>query len=315
MVGGLLSLGGQTLKMPELYELRIGGDSSNSGSSRAVISTRGAALVGLTLDGTNVMPDCAGAQAQRYFAGSTLAPWPNRMAGASWSHNRKTLRHEANDGQGNANHGLVFDQEFSVIEQTGNSVTLRYAISPALANVYPFRVSIGVTYRLAEHSLTATLSATNESDEVIPVSLGSHPYFATPLGTTLELAAEQVGLDSKAMIPGRRGPVAEIGLVPGRAIEVTGLALDHEFSGFVTRHPRATLHQPNGVKLHIDQSPELGYQMVYVCEDFPWDAGAAPAIAIEPQSAAIDSFNNGLGLRELPPGATFSADWTASVER
>lgn len=308
MVGRVLQVGRQALTMSDLVGL-VSGD-----ASRANVSTRGAALVGLTLSGVELIPACASSEAESYFAGSTLAPWPNRLAGSSWNHEGQRLSHLANDGLGNANHGLVFDREFAVTERSADSITMAYTIEPSLSPVYPFRVRVEVACRLENLALHVRLAATNLSENPAPVALGSHPYFAAPDGATLTLNASSVGLDGESMIPGRRGDVAEIGLRPGRPVEIAGLTLDHEFSGFATS-PRATIETPNGYKIHIDQGAELAYQMVFVAEDFPWDAGAAPAIAIEPQSAAIDSFNNGLGLRTLASGETWSAQWAVSVER
>lgn len=309
MVCCLLQAGGQALTMTALFELTA------ADGSRALVASRGAALVGLNVDDLELIPNCTSSMAQRFFAGEVLAPWPNRIAGGIWQHEQRELHHPVNDGLGNANHGLVYDQEFEVIERSSSEIKLGFKITPALASVYPFEVQVYVRYKLHTTSLEVEMGATNDGMEPAPFAMGFHPYFAAPEGTTLTLQANLVGLDSVAMIPNRRGAISELGILPpGRPSLVSDLKLDHEFSGF-TGTASATLTYPNKRAALIKQDPDLGYLMVFTTEEFPWDAGAAPAIAIEPQSAAIDAFNNGFGLRRLASGESWRAGWTVSVDR
>lgn len=308
MVSRLLQAGGQTLSMSDWFELTAGDH------SRATIAARGAALVGLTLSDVELIPECKSAQAMAYFAGSTLAPWPNRMAAGSWRHGVELLQHPANDGAGNANHGLVFDREFRVVAQSASELKLSYEITKREAAVYPFDVRVEVAYAINADGLRVELCAVNNGSEPAPIALGSHPYFAAPAGTTLNIGARQAGLDAQDMIPSRRGSVAELGLAPGRPQSVEDLHLDHEFSELGS--PAVTvLTLPDGTRALIEQDDALPYQMVFVARNFPWDAGAATAVAIEPQSAAIDAFNNGLGLQNLLPGERWAASWGVRLER
>lgn len=285
--------------------------------SRALIEPRGAALVGLQLLGADVIPDCANPAAAASFAGSTLAPWPNRIANGRWLHQGHPfqLSNVPGDGLGNALHGLVYDRVFSIPAQSPSSLTLTAEISASSEPGYPFDIRIEVEYSLSESSLRSTLSATNLGDSSAPVALGAHPYFAVPPGTTLTINAGQVGLDSAAMIPARRGSVTEIGLMAQRPSLVADLNLDHEFSDFIGDSGRATLTYSDGTQVHIEQDPGLGYQMIYTPQNFAWTHGTAPAIAIEPQTAAIDSLNNLLGLKTLQPGERLQVGWQVRVER
>ena len=309
MVVGLLQARGQALAMSQLLELRAG-DGNN-----AVIKARGAALVGLTLSGLEAIPSCASTLAEPYFAGSTLAPWPNRMAQGTWQNAGRVLRHPENDGNGNANHGLVFDREFRVVDQSESAVTLGTDIHDTDFDVYPYSVSFQVRYELLENRLSVTLSSHNVGATSAPIAFGSHPYFALPEGTRLTTYATTVALDGERMIPSRRGAITEIGMQAGEPQDAGKLALDHEFSGFSSAEAVAVLTYPDASEISVWQDQALPYQMIYVAKRFPWDAGFAPAVAIEPQSAAIDAFNNRLGLQTLEPGGSFSAGWFVQVGR
>ena len=49
--------------------------------------------------------------------------------------------------------------------------------------------------------------------------------------------------------------------------------------------------------------------LVTLAEEETDDTEAAPAVAIEPVSCAVNAFNTGDGLRWLAPGESWSASW------
>ncbi len=293
--------------MPSLFEL-FGPD-----DSAALIDVRGAALVGLKLRSKEVIPGSTLKSARKFFAGSTLAPWANRIAGGKWLDGDQARSFRTNDGLGNANHGLLFGKRFRVDSVQQNRLRLSRIVPKSKG--YPYRVRVSVTYKMGESGLQVTLSAKNQGSKLAPFGIGSHPYFALPAGSTLTINARRVGLNSTAMIPSVRGDLAEIGLQTGVAHTTDGLMLDHEFSDLAGRPSECVMTYPSGERLTIWQDSEFSHLMIYTARVFPWISGDAPAIAIEPQTCAIDAFNNHLGLIELAPGAEFSARWGVRFER
>lgn len=308
MVWCLLQVGGEALKsMTSLIEL-FGPDGST-----ALIDTRGAALVGLKLKSTEVMPNCASKSARAFFAGSTLAPWANRIAGGEWLDGDQARSYPANDGLGNANHGLVTCKRFRLDSVQQNRVQLSRRV-PKSKN-YPYQIRVSVTYSLTELGLQVAMAAKNQGVKTAPFGMGSHPYFAIPSGGKLTINARQVGLNPVAMIPARWGGLGELGMQTGVPHATAGLMLDHEFSDLVGQPSECVITYPSNERLTIWQEREFSHLMIYTAKVFPWNSGDAPAIAIEPQTCAIDAFNNRRGLIELAAGAEFSASWGVRFER
>lgn len=285
--------------MPETVELINGG-------SRALISTEGQALIGLSLDGVAVMPDSNNAQA--FFAGKVLAPWPNRIRGGNYRFASRDFHIEGNDGLGNALHGLIFDKDSSISHQDVSSVTLSTTLlgSPQ----YPGRLEIQTTYSLETDSLTVTHGAKNIGELQAPVGLGAHPYFAVPKDAKLLVKAGRTGRRESDMIPEIYEEIQSLGLSPNAATHIDSLELDNEFTDlFLEGGVAQTLvidSQGNGFAVWQEAAD---YLMIYTCDEFPFDAGVAPAIAIEPQTCGANAFNNGRGLTLLESGEEVGFRW------
>lgn len=277
-----------------------------SGDSRALISIEGQALIGLRLDGVEIMPDSKSAQA--FFAGAVLAPWPNRIRGGKYSFDSRDFQLEGNDGLGNALHGLIFDKAASVTQQNQHSVSLKTTLPPSPQ--YPGHLEIQTAYSLDSHGLKVTHSAKNIGQTQAPVGLGAHPYFAVPNGASLLVDAGLVARRENDMIPEIYEGIESLGLTVGSATQISALKLDNEFTDLVFQDGVAQTQvlDSNGNGFSVWQEA-AEYLMIYTCEEFPFDSGVAPAIAIEPQSCGANAFNNGRGLKLLGPGEESGFRW------
>jgi aldose 1-epimerase len=278
------------------------------GKSSALINNEGAALVGLVLDGEVIIPNIS--DPTSVYAGTILAPWPNRIKGGRYYFNGETLELDKKDELGNAIHGLIGNQLAEVSAVSANRVTLSSVVAPVAG--YPFKVAITTSYELSENGLKVTHEATNKSNTRAPVGIGAHPYLPFDQSTTFELHVQTAAVHGTDKLPGAYIAATELGLGSGLEAKVADLVLDTQFGGLQLTQPGvvATLRSDAGqVDFWVDGA---NYLMIYTSRNFPWQDGVGNAMAIEPQTCAADAFNNGEGLVVLEPGETLKLGWGIS---
>lgn len=250
-----------------------------------------------------------------WFSGTTLAPWPNRLADGTWTADGVQYEGECNDSRGHALHGLVYNVAFRTVQQDRSSVTLSYDLGDDA--IYPFAVRIDVEYRIDNCRLTSTLRATNLSDVRAPIALGVHPYFPYTDDTSIVLNATVYNENSERLIPtGALRPISELGLAVAAENRLGDLSLDHCFSNSSrdgAGRAVTELRYPDGSSVGIWQDAQLEYTQIFTKRDFPWATGPSGAIGIEPQSAPANALNSGVDLRWLEPGDSFALQWGIEV--
>ena len=90
------------------------------------------------------------------------------------------------DGNGNAIHGFVFDRPWRVTGRSDDAATGEFVLSkdaPERADLWPGDAKLTVRYSLAGATLRCDLAVENAGGEPFPFGLGTHPYFALPVGT------------------------------------------------------------------------------------------------------------------------------------
>ena len=275
------------------------------GNSKAKIGLTGSALIALSLGGRTVIPEISNPVTS--FAGSLLAPWPNRIAGGTYAADGATLELPINDGRGNALHGLVFDAAGSAERITDSKVNIAHLIAPSSG--YPWEVEVTSTFELFENEIRVSYTAKNLSETVAPIGLGAHPYFPIEFETQVEILAAKFSIHAENMIPVEERATKELGLGPDARRLASELNLDTQFSDFYQNNGGVVCRLFQGKNVtEIYQDP-LGWLMVYTADDYPWLNGSGPAIAIEPQTCAVDAFNNGKGLVRVKPGESISLTW------
>jgi aldose 1-epimerase len=280
---------------------------------RAELSARGAALTGLWVDDLEIAGDPQSVGLESAFVGSTLAPWPNRIAGARWQLADEELRLSMNEpDRNNALHGLVFDVDFSLRGQTADAVTLGYELVPSSG--YPFHLDLEVSYRLVATGLEVSTRVENLGAQPAPFGLAFHPYFKVLSQETVLETSFASFLETNAnLIPtGRTLPLDQAGLSDGaESSQVRALAaeLDHCFSDPRPGAIFTRLRSEMGVTT-IWQQPEFGYCMVF--SGRVGDETNLGYLAIEPQTMPADAFNTGKDLLLLEPGSVASFGWGVS---
>ena len=275
----------------------------HSGNSEATISPLGSALVSLTLKGANVIPEPS--SPRHPYHGVILAPWPNRIKAGKYVYAGQNHQAEVNEAFGNALHGLLFDSEATVESATEDSLTLvsEIASSPG----YPWDLTVRISFSIGEDGLRVETSAQNNFEKVAPVALGTHPFFVFDEESTLEVRATTAAVHGADMLPVSEIGSDEIGFGTGRLNPIENLPLDVQFTNC---EAVSAVLRTRDWTMEVWQE-NANWLMVYTTQEFNWADGRTRAVAIEPQTSAADSFNNGLGLADLEPGASFSYRWGA----
>lgn len=135
----------------------------SAGDYTAEIGLRGGQLLRLTHGEDDlIVPASSGAAG---YPGAVLAPWPNRVAEATYAHQDIVYDLEANEERtGAALHGLLTDVDLTVRAEHDDHTELAGIIEPTSG--YPFRVEVVLFYRLSPATgLASTFMARYRPDE------------------------------------------------------------------------------------------------------------------------------------------------------
>lgn len=301
----------------ELIELR-------TDRADATIGTLAAVLLGLSVDGHELTERTPATRLPGHGSGIVLAPWPNRVRDARWTHDGATQQLDITDpSRGNAIHGLLRNTAYRIRERTDASVLLGAVIHPQ--HGWPFLLDTWVRYALADDGLTVTHGARNLGSGSAPWAVGAHPYFRvgeTPIEQlTLEVrGADYLELDDRLV------PVAVHEVETGGPFDLSAprvladLDLNVGYQDVATGPAgAAVLTAPDGGRTVVWQDEPFRWLQVFTPRDFPHVASdgtetPALAVALEPMTAAPDALNSGEGLVWLEPGETWEASWGARYE-
>lgn len=261
----------------------------------AEISTRGAAVRGLRHGARELLTSWPEGGPAPYFAGTLLAPWPNRVGGAVYTFAGERHELPVNEPErGHALHGLVHTAEWRVDEQERSWVRLAHDLAPSPG--YPFALSFQVTHRLGERGLTTTVACRNAGESAAPYGCGPHPWL---LGERLHLPASKVLLPDERMLPRSLEDVAGTPYDFGQARELGDARLDHTFTGLSSGEVTVD-------DIRVSWDPSV-LPWVQVCTGRHLDY---VGVAVEPMTCPPDAFNSGADLVVLEPGDEHEASWT-----
>ncbi|GII57193.1 galactose mutarotase [Planotetraspora thailandica] len=276
----------------------------------AAISSRGGALRILRHHGRDIVTPWPQEGPIPFFSGALLAPWPNRVVGATYEFEgvRRDLP-VTEPGRGHALHGLVGDADWACAEHVPGEhgfVRLTRVIEPTPG--YPFRIELDVRYSLSPAGLTTTLTARNTGEDAAPYGCGPHPWLlAGPRveDYELDLPAGLVLLTDDVLAPVSLEDVAATPYDFRSPSVVAGTAIDHAFTGLTTGRVRIS-------------GPDGGAEVSWDPARMPWVQVCTGTglghhgLAIEPMTCPPDAFNSGTDLIVLKPGDEHEASWTIS---
>lgn len=203
-------------------------------------------------------------------------------------------------------HGFARNREFSIHKMLDHQVIFELDDSESTREVYPFAFKLLIAYTLMDNELVIEYFVRNQSDEVLPFSIGAHPAFAIEgnfedhsLQFNNEDVFETHHLENESFN----------GTTTLMATENHTIALNYalfEKDALVFKHLKSNeviiKNKDQAVlKVNYDHFPYLGI----------WTKQNAPFLCIEPWCGLADATNhNGNledkeGINHLPAGEDF----------
>ena len=275
-----------------------------AGEYEARVVTVGAGLAGLRYRGHDLVVPHGVGECPPGYLGKVLMPWPNRIAGGSYSWEGATYDLPVDEPTfGTSLHGFVAFQEWEIAEANASSVILRTLIAARYS--YPWTLLASARYSLdAQRGLTVELSATNIGKGTAPYGVGFHPYLAVDDAQADELEltnpASIIYEANASMIPVAAHDVASFGLDFRSPTLIGGSRLDHAFAGLPEDTWTVTLRDPAS-RVGVSLSSDARWLQVYSA-DYIGRVG----VAVEPMSCPPNAFNSGTDVVALGPGESYT---------
>jgi len=285
------------------------------GRQRVVVTEVGATLRSYSVDGAEVLDGFGAGEMCASGRGQVLAPWPNRLGEGRYRFEDRSAQAALDEpARHNAIHGLVRWVPWQVQSRAQNVLSLGCVLYPQPG--YPWRLSLGVEYRLGRDGLTVRASATNLDTVAAPFGMGFHPYLSVST-STIDTAS--------LLVPARRRLVTDERGLPTSSSAVAGSELDFRTPRWVgtTRldtaftdlqrdddgMARVDVDDPGGRGVTLWMDDSFGYVMVYTGDTLEPPERRRRAIAVEPMTCPPDALRSGTDLVRLEPGASWAGCW------
>ena len=269
----------------------------------AVISTEGAALIGLSVDSFNLIePNTR----EGLYAGKILAPWPNRIKDGKYSFNKKDYQLPINEvSKNNSLHGLVANSLWEITFQNQSKVILEYLLDqPA---IYPGKLQLQVTYEIIESGIEIAVLSENIGDISAPYGVSIHTSLVAGESVKnnelfLQIPADQfLEVDAERLLPIKLQPVTGTNFDFINSKKISDLFIDHAFK-YSSNYPRSVSllnAEGQGAEMIFDEQSK--WIQIHTA-DRDLQADSRMAVAIEPMTCPPDAFNSGIDLIVLEPG-------------
>jgi aldose 1-epimerase len=281
---------------------------------RAVLDEVGGGIRSYTARGRELLDGYPAGERSPSGRGQVLIPWPNRLEDGSYDFDGQRHQLELNEPEnGNAIHGLVRWEPWTVAERKKHRVVMEYVLSPQPG--YPFALKLEIEYALAMDGLTVRTTATNVGESACPYGAGFHPYLTVGTETVdsaiLHLRARTVfGADERGL-PLPAAPVGGTEYDFRRPRPIGSTRLDHAFTDLVREQDglaRVALDGPHagaGLDLWVDEA--FSYLQVFSGDPLP-DVNRR-SLAVEPMTCPANAFRTGEGLIGLEPRESVTSAW------
>lgn len=219
-------------------------------------------------------------------------------------------------------HGFANSSEFSVAEQTGDTLALELKSSEKTLAQYPIAFTFRVIFRLKGDTLETTYHVENHSDTTMPFGIGGHPGFKVPVeeGERFEdyylefsefCQPDRVGFTPAVYLSGHDEsyPLEECkwislshDLFDEDAIILKNMAREVALRSRVSDH---------SVTVSYPRMPYLGI--------WHWPCTDAPYVCIEPWSSlpsrqdVVEEFSCKSDLVQLDSGCSYDNTWTITL--
>jgi galactose mutarotase-like enzyme len=291
------------------------------GDQVVVVTEVGATLRAYSAGGLDVLDGFSVDEPSSAGRGHVLAPWPNRLDGGRYAFDGRPGAAAIDEPElGNAIHGLVRWLPWLLASKTDDAVALGCVLHPQPA--YPWRLELGLEYRLVGDGLEVVASATNASAEAAPFGIGFHPYLTMGIpvdDVRLTIpASRRLTTDDRALPVGEEDVAhTEFDFTVGRRVGAT--RLDTCFTGLARGsdgRSRARLESAGGERgVEIWAGEGFGYLQVYTGDTLDPASRRRQAVAIEPMTCPPNAFASGVDVIRLDPAASWSGSWGIALRQ
>jgi aldose 1-epimerase len=288
------------------------------GEQRVVVTEVGAGLRSYAVGDLDLVDGYGEDELSTAGRGQVLIPWPNRLQDGSYEFAGKRHQLPLNEPEaGNAIHGLVRWEGWSVRERDDDRVVLEHTLHPRPG--YPFTLALAVEYALSEAGLRVTSTATNAGGDACPYGSGAHPYLTVGTETVDAVVLRAPGrtmlqVDDRG-IPTGAAPVEGTEHDFREAKVIGPMKLDNAYTDLQRDGDglaRVELGHPDGavtVSLWLGES--YGYLELFTGDSQP--SVNRRSLAVEPMTCPPNAFRTGEGLLVLEPGESTTAEWGIEV--
>jgi aldose 1-epimerase len=281
-----------------------------AGDQHLVVDLNGGGLRAYSARGRAVLDGYAESGGATSGRGQVLIPWPNRLEDGSYEWDGRRLQLPLTEPErGNAIHGLVRREGWSLSAQEPRRVVVRHELEPQPG--YPFSLALEIEYTLSPEGLRVETTAENTGGEACPFGSGMHPYLAAPGGVDEVVLRAPGGVvlhTDERSLPAGREPVAgtEYDFTSPRPIGST--QLDHAFTDLERGADGLARVVLGDVTVWLDGS--YGWLQLFTGDALP-DV-ARRSLAVEPMTCPPNAFRSGEALIRLEPGASVTSAWGIS---
>lgn len=268
-------------------------------------------MLTLTYKERNLIEPCP---AQSRYHGSTLAPWPNRIADGKYQFNGSVYNLVINESlRQNSLHGLVDTLEWEIVESDDTYLHLRTILESGPG--YPSTLLFNSSFSLERDGLHWNIRAENIGRKAAPYGVSIHPYLLTGSDITVNEFTVKFKSNYFMEVDGER-------LLPVGVYEVTtkdfdfnnGLTVGERFIDHAFQIPseapldRIEVTDSHGVGSFMQYDSKARWIQIHTADR---DGGidSRRSLAVEPMSCPPDAFNSGLDLVILNPSEQHEMSW------
>jgi aldose 1-epimerase len=289
------------------------------GEQVVVVTEVGATLREYSAGGLEVVDGFSVDEPSSAGRGQVLAPWPNRLDGGRYEFDARPGAAAIDEPElGNAIHGLVRWVPWGLGSRTEEAVAFDCVLHPQPA--YPWRLELGLEYRLGPGGLTVRVRATNASAEPAPFGIGFHPYLT--VGIPVD--------DMRLTIPASRRLITDERALPAGEEEVDGTSFDFRTTRTIGSTQLDTCFaslaresdgrvrvrvEGGGRVLELWADAGFGYLQAYTGDTLEPTSRRRQGIAVEPMTCPPNAFASGVDVIRLEPNAAWSGAWGISLHR
>lgn len=286
-----------------------------AGDHRAVVTEVGATLRSYRVDRHDVIDGFSVDEASAAGRGQVLAPWPNRLEDGTYVFGgREGIAPLDEPEHANAIHGLVRWLVWHTESRSADAVSLGCVVPQQPA--FPWRIDLGLEYRLSPDGLEVIATATNRSASTAPFGIGFHPYLTVGTsvidGAHLTVPARRRLETDDRGLPLGDAPTMGTDFDFTEARVIGDAQLDTAFTGLDTERGTATVRLESlegGRRVDLWMAEGFRYVMVYTGDTLDPIGRRRRGIAIEPMTCPPNALRTGADLIRLDPGSSWTSRW------